>query len=276
MIHQQIHLNKYYDKLDNDPILISYCPDNFQEFSTGKVRKCVLILPGGAYAFVSEREAEPVALRFNGQDIACFVLKYTIAPKLKYPNPFVEVFAALSYIRRNAEFYHIDVNKIAVLGFSAGGHLAAGSSAFCKQQEYANYLNIPLSEMEINGCMLSYPVISSEYGHTESIKNITQGRDDLKEKMSLEKQITPDFPKTFIWHTTFDNAVILKNSLALAMALHENKVFLEMHIYPMLDHGQSLCDASVYGTNMDKEVLNQMKHNTQWIENAIHFVKEYL
>lgn len=276
MIHQQIHLNKYYDKLENDPILISYCPDNFKEFSIGKVRKCVLILPGGAYAFVSEREAEPVALRFNGQDIACFVLKYTIAPALKYPNPFVEVFAALSYIRRNADFYHIDVDKIAVLGFSAGGHLAAGSSAFCEQEEYANYLNIPLSEMKINGCMLSYPVISSEYGHEESIKNITQGRDDLKEKMSLEKQVTPSFPKTFIWHTTFDNAVILKNSLALAMALHENKVFLEMHIYPMLDHGQSLCDASVYGTNMDKETLNIMKYNTQWIENAIHFVKEYL
>lgn len=275
MIHETIHLNKYYNALQNDPILTSYCPDNFTEFSIGKIRKCVLILPGGGYGFISEREGEPIALRFAGNDIACFVLTYTIAPKLKYPNPFVEVFAALSYIRRNASHFHIDVNKIAVLGFSAGGHLAAYCSAYHTSKEYASYLDIPLSEMKINGCLLGYPVISSAFGHLESIKNITQGNNDLLDKVSVEKHISSEFPKTFIWHTTFDSVVPLKNSLALAMALHENHVFLEMHIYPMQDHGQALCDATVYNEK-DKELLEKIEYNRQWVDNAIHFIKEYL
>ena len=96
------------------------------------------------------------------------------------------------------------------------------------------------------------------------------------DKMSVDKNITSNYPKTFIWHTTFDNTVDVKNSLALALELSKNKVFYEMHIYPMLDHGQSLSDRSVYGEYMSDENINKMKHNTQWVENAIHFVKEYI
>ena len=274
MIFEKIQLNKYYN-LETDPLLTSYCPDNSREINLERLRKCILILPGGGYEFCSDRENEAVALRFLGQDIACFTLKYTTSP-FKYPTPLVEVFAALSYIRRNYQYYHIDPNKISVLGFSAGGHLAGICSCYSENQEYADYLNIPLEEMKINGCILSYPVISTEFGHKISIDNITQKRVDLMDKMSVDKNITSNYPKTFIWHTTFDNTVDVKNSLALALELSKNKVFYEMHIYPMLDHGQSLSDRSVYGEYMSDENINKMKHNTQWVENAIHFVKEYI
>lgn len=277
MIHETIHLKDYYPTLTMDPTITSYCPENFKEWSTNYKRKCVLVIPGGGYQFVSEREAEPVALRFVGQDIACFVLKYTIMPNLVYPNPIVEAFAAIAYIRKYADIYHIDPDKISVLGFSAGGHLAATVSCYHTSKEYADYLNISLDDMKVNGCILSYPVISSGlYSHAGSINNVSQGREDLKEKLSIEKHITKDFPKTFIWHTTFDTIVPLENSLLLAQELSKNKIFLEMHIYPMLDHGQALCDRSVYNENVSNEEILKMKHNTQWVENAIHFVKEYI
>jgi acetyl esterase/lipase len=275
MIYEKIQLNKHYESLKTDPILTSYCPDNSLEIEKDRLRKCVLVLPGGGYEFVSDRENEAVALRFVGYDIACFTLKYTTSP-FNYPTPLVEVFAALSYIRKNYQYYHIDPNKISVLGFSAGGHLAGICSCYSENKEYADYLNITVEEMKINGCILSYPVISTDFGHKISIDNITQKRIDLMDKMSVDKNITSNFPKTFIWHTTFDNTVDVKNSLALALELSKHKVFYELHIYPMLDHGQSLSDRSVYGEYMTEENINKMKHNTQWVDNAIHFVKEYI
>ena len=96
------------------------------------------------------------------------------------------------------------------------------------------------------------------------------------ELLSIDKQITPVFPKTFIWHTTFDTCVPLRNSLALAEALEDNKVFFEMHIYPMHDHGQSLSDYSVYNENYTQQFIDEIKHNTQWVDNAIHFVEQYI
>lgn len=276
MIHEIINLKDYYPSLEYDAFLTIYCPENFNEWSLKEKRRGLLILPGGGYDFVSEREAEPVALRFVGQNIACFTLKYTISPKIKYPYPFVEAFAALSYIRRNADKYHVDIDKISVLGFSAGGHFAATISCYHTSKEFANFLNIPLEEMKVNGCLLSYPVITmDDFTHEGTRKNITQGREDLLKAMSIEKNITPSFPKTFIWHTTFDNCVPVKNALVLANALTENKVFYELHIYPMHDHGQSLSDSSVY-YNADKKFLDEIKYNTQWVDNAIHFIKEYI
>ncbi|MCI5745722.1 MAG: alpha/beta hydrolase [Erysipelotrichaceae bacterium] len=277
MIHETINLKNIYKTLKNDVFLTSFCPENYNEFSINKKRKCVLVIPGGGYAFVSERESEPVALRFAGNNIAAFTIKYSVVPNITYPLPFVEVFAALSYIRRNAEHYHIDKDAISLCGFSAGGHLAASCSAYHEDESFAKYLNINLDEMKVNGCILGYPVISSNsYRHQGTFENFSNNDQSLMEKFSIEKHVSPSFPKTFIWHTTFDNCVSVKNSLCLAKALADNHVFMEMHIYPMHDHGQSLADDSVYNDAMSKQILQEMKYNTQWIDNAIHFVKEYI
>ena len=160
MINKTVNLKDFYPVLDHDVYLTSYCPDNYNEFSKDTLRKCVLVLPGGGYSFLSDREAEPVALRFVGSNIASFVLKYSIMPKISFPNVVLEVYAALAYIRKNYDLYHIDVNAISVIGFSAGGHLAATSSAFHTNKEFADKLGINLEEMKINGCILGYPVIS--------------------------------------------------------------------------------------------------------------------
>ena len=276
MIYEKIELNKYYKNLKSNPLLTALCPENFKEIDLNRKRKCLLILPGGGYNYTSNRESDPIAFKFLSEDIACFILNYTVSP-FEYPYPLVDVFAALSYIRRNKDKYHVDADKISVLGFSAGGHLAGITSCYHENEEYANYLGIELSEMKINGCLLAYPVISSEIGHTISINNITQGKKELFQKMSVDKHITENFPKTFIWHTTFDQSVDVRNSLLLADQLALNKVFFELHIYPYGGHGQSLANRTVYSNDsLDDEQIIKHAYNTQWIDNAIHFIKEYI
>lgn len=278
MIYEKINLKQEFNMLENDVVLTTYCPDNFKEISLDRTREALLVLPGGGYFFLSERESEPVALKFLGYDIAVFVLEYTIASKIKYPYPLVDVYAALAYIRKNASKYHINCNSISLLGFSAGGHLAASCSAYHTEQFYADFLGVDLKEIKVNGCILSYPVISTDQliGHEESTHYITQDKDDLKKKFSIDKVVNESFPKTFIWHTTFDTIVPLKNSLLLAEALTEKKIFFEMHVYPMHDHGQSLATRSVYSDNTSKEMLDDILYNSQWVSDAVHFIKNYI
>ena len=276
MIFETVNLKNHYKTLYNDVALHSYCPSNYDEYSANRLRKCVIVLPGGGYSFRSRREEEAIAYQFLAADMAVFVLDYSIADKIKYPCPMAEVFAAVAYIRKNNDYYHVNPNAICVIGFSAGGHLAASSAAFCHKEEYAKFLNVDLKEIEINGCILSYPVICSTYSHLETIKNISQGDEKLKELFSIEKHVTKEFPKTFIWHTTFDDAVSVSNSLRLANEFEKNKVFFEMHIYPVGNHGISLANETVYRDDIDKQYLKDIEYSSQWIKQAIHFVDKYI
>lgn len=275
MIHEIVHLKDHFPMLEFDVTLETYCPDNFDEFSKGRKRKAVIVFPGGGYEFLSEREAEPVALRFAGNDLASFVLKYTIKPQMKPPYPIVDALAAIAYVRKNARKYNVDEDKICVCGFSAGGHLAATVGAYYWEKEYLDFLKLTEKDTKVNGCILGYPVIL-DVGHQVTMNAISDGDPVRKAKFSIDKHVTEKYPKTFIWHTTMDTCVPVSNSLSLAKALEDKKILFEMHIYPALDHGQSLADESVYADSFPKEMLEDMKPNRVWINNAIDFIKKYI
>ena len=272
MIHEFVNLKDYYDKLNNDCTLEIYALDNREGLSLGRLRKSILLLPGGAYQHISFREGEVTALRFIGHDIPCFILHYSCAEKVKLPIPLIEVFAGIDFIRKNYEKYHIDKDKISVCGFSAGGHLAGLACANHTNSEYSELLGIELDNMKINGCILGYPVISYEYKEDLTFDTISCGNNELAKNLSIEKLVNKDFPKTFIVHTSSDDFVKVQNSLVLAKALSDNGIFLEMHIYPTGDHGMALSDNSV----MSNEANNDNIYNSKWVDLAIHFVKEYV
>lgn len=277
MIHEKINLKEYFPMLEKDVELLSYCPDNFEEFSIGKKRKTILLLPGGAYEMVSSREGEPVALRLAGENINVFLLNYN-TPPAHYPYPLIEALAAVAYIRQNIEKYHGFEDKIGVLGFSAGGHLAASVACYCEREEYASFLQVDVKDIKVNGCLLSYPVISTkDFSHQVSVKNVTEGfKEDLMRHFCIEEQVTERFPKTFIWHTAPDTCVPVKNSLVLAEALAKHHVFFEMHIYPVADHGISLANEACYSIQTSEAFLQSIHYPSQWIYAAIHFIQCYL
>lgn len=252
-----------------------YIPDVWKEVDEDQTFPCTVICPGGSYWWCSEREAEPVALRMLGNGIAAAVVNYACEYQ-HYPLQLLEILAAITYIRRNSKSLHIDSEKIAVMGFSAGGHAACTAGLFWQEKLAEDALGIAHGEDKPNGMILCYPVITSgEFTHEGSMKCLL-GDDpnaELVAKMSLENQVTENAPKAFIWHTSEDGLVPVENSLLIATALHKKGIDVEMHIYPRGGHGLSLCDETV--TKRDG-LDDAAKYCSDWVPHCIKWIKEIL
>lgn len=239
------------------------------EVSARRKRPAILILPGGAYRHTSPREAEPVALRFAARGYAAFVLHYSCAPS-RFPTALRESAMAMRYIRQMAEVYEIDPNKVAALGFSAGGHLC-GTLGTLYDSPYVADLGEP-RQLRPDALALCYPVAAA-WGktHEESFENIS-GRDaQLRQRLSLDRLVRPDMPPVFLWHTRDDSSVPCRNSLVLAQALEAAGVDFAMHIYRHGRHGLSTADAMAYPA----QALPSISWDVPgWLEAAIRFFEE--
>jgi acetyl esterase/lipase len=211
-------------------------------------RPAMIVVPGGGYTFVSPTEGELVAKEFYRKGYNAFVVSYTTNLLKTSPlklQPLKDLSKAVMFVRKRAEQFNIDPKKVAVCGFSAGGHLC-GSLAV---HHDANELEIDGEYEGINNrpdaVILSYPVISSgEFGHKDSFIALF-GSDATQEEleyMSLEKHVTKETPPTFIWHTATDELVPVENSCLFASACKEQGVIFEHHVFANGKHGLSLAN----------------------------------
>ena len=198
-----------------------YLPDFSKEMPQSAVKPGVLVIPGGGYSFCSDREAEPVALAFAGKGYAAFVLRYTIGTEYDFSMPFADVNEAMKIIHDNAQGWNVDKNRIAAIGFSAGGHLCAAVST--------------MGDIRPNASILVYPCIVEEI--SEILAFPVPG---------LDEKVDAESPPAFIVAACEDNLVPIKNSLAYASALDKANIPFEMHIYEKGYHGFSLADENVY------------------------------
>ena len=195
---------------------VGYCLDNSEEVVPDRVRPSVLVIPGGGYEMTSDREAEPIAMQFLAAGFNAFVLRYSVKPSV-FPVALLEAADAMTMIREHAAEWHVDPDAIAVIGFSAGGHLAASLGVFWKKDFIAQTLGVTSDMVKPNGMILSYPVITSgKFAHTGSFECLL-GEDyndlDKRKEQSLEFQVSKDTPTTFLWHTVTDDCVPVENSL---------------------------------------------------------------
>ena len=216
------------------PELVPYVAENS--------KSAVIVCPGGAYEFKAPHEGKAIAEWFNSIGITAFVLDYRVSPN-RHPAELADAMRAIKYVRYNAEKYGIDRNRIAVMGFSAGGHLAASLSVHYDKDIYEPTDIIDEEDCKPNATILCYPVIDmGEYRHDGSRTNLigSNPSQEMKDFMSLHKQVTKDTPPAFLWHTSSDAAVPVENSLMYAAALSKVQVPFEMHIYPIGPHGLGL------------------------------------
>lgn len=246
MIHQKIDLPvQYRDKgIENGnftPFLTTYILENHEEFSVGRKRPLVLICPGGGYEMLSQREAEPIALRMNALGFHACVLWYSLAP-MTFPAALLDLAEAMKYVRTHAEEWNVDADRVIACGFSAGGHLAASLGVYWNKSLIRRYLPYSPEEIQPNGLLLNYPVIvAGKFAHEGSIKNVLgDTKEFTQDDVSLEKLVSADVPPVFMWHTYEDGCVPPENSLMMADALRKAGVPLELHLFRRGGHGLSL------------------------------------
>ncbi len=232
-------------------------------------RDCLLILPGGAYMGHAAHEAEPVVRAFMPHGFNCFVLYYSVGEKAKFPRPLQDVSLAVAHIKRNAKKYNIDPERVFVLGFSAGGHLAASAGTMWNRP-FAAFDGMEKGENKPRATVLCYPVITlGEYTHELSKTLVLGGDESGCEKYSPEKQVDMDTVPSFIWHTAEDSDVSVKNSLLMASALIEKKIPAELHIYPFGHHGISVATKEIECGNP----TNVVPHAASWVGDCIEWTK---
>ncbi|TLU98910.1 alpha/beta hydrolase [Dyadobacter luticola] len=220
------------------PTLAAYIAP--KEKATGAA---VVICPGGGYGILAaSHEGSDFAKWFNERGITAFVLKYRLPSdktmEHQHEVPLMDAMQAMKLVRQNAKKWNVDVSKIGIMGFSAGGHLAATLSTHFNMGPKAS------EEAKPNFSILIYPVISllPELAHAGSRDNLLgpEKSEELIKYYSNELQVTDKTPPAFLVHATDDNGVPVENSIAYYLALKKVKVPVEMHLYPKGGHGYGM------------------------------------
>ena len=212
------------------------------EFRHITKRPAVLVIPGGGYAMCSDREADPVALAYAKAGYQAFILRYSVGKDVVWPRPLQDYEDAMTLIRENAEAWHIYADKIAVIGFSAGGHLAAAAAT--------------LAENRPNAAILGYAVLEGE-----------TARECLSSVPDLVSAVDEKTCPCFLFATRTDNIVPISNTLNFSRALDAAGIGFESHVYAFGPHGFSVCDPSILdpGTQICPRAARWVEDSIAWL-----------
>lgn len=279
-----------------------YIPKISVEFNTDKKRPTVIICPGGAFLSTTDREAEPVAMRFVAQGYNAVVLRYNTYfgertgerkiptkcnDKSAYPQPLFDIAKAMLIVRENAENWLVDNDKLVLCGFSAGGNVVANMGVHWQDELLKEKFNVDSEMFKPNAIILSYTLTDHMVmkkglnPNNEEAKKFAElankaafGKENPSDEELLEASpvnyVTEKVPPTFIWHTADDADVYVANSLGFASTLSKYKVPYELHIFETGVHGSSLCDE----TTAAKEIHINLECQ-QWISLAINWLRRH-
>ena len=222
---------------EDTPTLTIYMPPN----TTGPMT-AVIVAPGGGYRTLSmNKEGRLPASYLNSLGIAAFVLKYRLGPKYRHPIELGDMQRAIRTVRSRAAEWRIASDRIGVMGFSAGGHLASHASTQFDRGTATATDAVDRASSRPDFAILGYPVITlSETWMHQGSRTMLLGEKadaDLARRLSTDTQVTPQTPPTFLFHTNADTAVPVENSVHYFLALRKAGVPAEMHIFKDGAHG---------------------------------------
>lgn len=284
MNHQRIKLNEtaYFD---------TYLLHASNEYNVGKKRPLVIVCPGGGYAFTSDREAEPIALKFNSIGMHCVVLWYTVMDQVKNvpQNAWMECAMVVKQVREHAEEWLVEHDQIIVCGFSAGGHLALQTALRWQEKELAEKLHTTSDQLKINLAIAAYPSVQVDHAFEEedfgfAASLIAQPNTANERYFGVQNpdeqdvnaynlcQFVSEFaPPMFVWHTFEDVLVDVQNSLQLAQSLRQQNVPFELHIFEKGEHGLALCDRTTA-----RKASHHNSHVKHWFTLCEEWLSPYI
>lgn len=228
---------------ERNATLTAYIQETKGEFGFEK-RPAMIVIPGGGYAMCSEREADPVAMAYLKAGYQAFILRYTVKSKGAWPYPLNDYEQTMTLIEENADRWQIDTSKIAVVGFSAGGHLAACAATIAEHKPAA--------------AVLIYPAILKD------IVDICQ-----KGMPYPDEHVTPDTCPCFLAAARDDRTVAIKNTLQMELALAEKGVAFESHIYSYGGHGFSTGEEWVNTNSVCSRLPRWVSDSIEWLNETI-------
>jgi len=243
------------------PILESYVLE-------GKTpRGAVVVCPGGGYMATSPREGEPVAVQFLAAGYHAFVLHYRVHPDT-HPAPLADLSKTLGYIRAHAGEWSVDPDRIAVCGFSAGGHLAASLGAHWNEDYLCEAASIDKGANRPDAMILCYAATSPETLRRDEIfeKILGSNNRELLDYMACDRYVGAHTPPAFIWHTYSDELVPVENATVFAEAMRRAGRPFELHVYPDGQHGLSLA------TKETSEGMLGSAHVATWMPLAVQWL----
>lgn len=235
-----------------------------KEFAPRK-QPAIIICPGGGYGGVSDREAEPVAKVYFAAGYHTFILRYSVLEQAKDFKPLIQLACTMEHVRKNAAAWNVDADRVAVCGFSAGGHLAASLGTLFNEPVFLERFGRKV-HVRPDAMVLGYPVITSdEFAHVHSLSRVSGAEpgEEAYRWFGLDGHVDAQTPPTFLWHTAQDQLVPVENSLKMATALSAAKVSFELHILPEGVHGMSVCNEAV-GTRCE--------YNARWVNWSIRWL----
>jgi acetyl esterase/lipase len=282
-----------------DVTLTTYIIKSSQQTLNGQSRPAILICPGGAYLSCSDREAEPVALRFAAMGYHAFVLRYSVyfgnevilpEPGVKYeqrdhsihPNPMRDIAKAMLMIRKNADQWHVDPEKTALCGFSAGAHNCAMYSVYWHTPLIYAHFNIASDVFKPAAVILGY-MLSDYYLLRDQEKSEDQKElfdlsnlalagvqvldDETLDELSPALHVSDKTPPMFLWATAKDELVPVEHTTRMANALANCNIPFEAHIFENGKHGLSLSDqSSAYDlTQIDTDAAKWLSLAESWL-----------
>ncbi len=233
---------------DRTSTLTTYIHEASPEMKHCTVKPAMLVMPGGGYKFCSERESEVVAMKYYNKGYNAFVLRYSLNEESAFPRPLEDAEKAMETIISRAEEFMIDPKKIAVAGFSAGGHLAAKLGTMGKNKPKA--------------MILAYPCIIEEMLQVLS-----------PEQPALDDKVDETTPKTFLVAASNDDLVPVINSIRFAEMLSKHKVPFDLHIYSVGGHGFSVAEYSTCGAPGRRPIIEVCQ---TWVEMSLAWLDDVL
>lgn len=267
----EFKLSDYLD-IDTDAYVEAFVNSPLIEVDANRLYPTILMCPGGGYSFTSNREAEPVALRYVGAGYNVFVLRYSTTSNSDkhYPTQLLEVCGAMHIIRANYLKWHSKPNALVVMGYSAGGHLASMCATMYNEPIVLDKVG---DDCRPDGAILCYPVISADpsVAHMGSMRNLSGIEDGNYDFLSTDLRVDENTPPCYIWHCSDDKTVPVENSLRYATQLARYGVPFEMKIYPFGGHGGSLHSEIVVS---EANPLAIRVENQGWLDESIAFLKK--